>query len=365
MPPERLDVIVIGGGQAGLATGYYLARRGLRFVILDEHPRVGDSWRNRWDSLRLFTPAHYDGLPGLRFPAPRYSFPTKDQMADYVEQFAATFDLPVRTGVRVDALRRAKDNHGYVVTAGEARWLAPQVVVAAGAYHEPRVPGFARGLKPDIRQLHSSQYRNPGQLRPGAVLVVGACNSGAEIAFDVAREHRTWLSGRDTGHIPIAPGSRAYRVFGHVISFLGSRVLTVDTPIGRRVRPKFRAGGGPLIRIKPAHLRAAGVERVLARTVGTRDGLPLLDDGRVLEVANVIWCVGFEHTARWIEVPIDRKDGWPQQDRGVVPSAPGLYFIGLPFLYSINSSLVGGVGRDAAYLADHIASRARAVLTST
>jgi putative flavoprotein involved in K+ transport len=224
--------------------------------------------------------------------------------------------------------------------------------------HEPRVPDFARELKPDIRQLHSSQYRNPAQLRSGAVLVVGACNSGAEIAFDVAREHRTWLSGRDTGHIPINPGSRAYQVFGHLMSFLGSRLLTVDTPLGRKARPKFRAGGGPLIRVKPVHLRAAGVERVLARTVGTRDGLPLLDDGRVLDVANVIWCVGYEHTARWIEVPIDRDDGWPQQQRGVVPSAPGLYFIGLPFLYSINSSLVVGVERDAAHLADQIVSRA-------
>jgi len=249
MSVEHVDVVVIGGGQAGLAIGYYLARRGLRFVILEAHSRVGDSWRKRWDSLRLFTFARYDALPGMAFPAPPYSFPTKDQMADYLEQYAVTFDLPVRTGVHVNALRRAEDGDGYVVIAGDARWLAPQVVVAAGAYHEPRVPDFARELKPDIRQLHSSQYRNPAQLRPGAVLVVGACNSGAEIAFDVACEHRTWLSGRDTGHIPINPGSRAYQVFGHLMSFLGSRLLTVDTPLGRKARPKFRAGGGPLIRV--------------------------------------------------------------------------------------------------------------------
>jgi putative flavoprotein involved in K+ transport len=357
MSPERLDVVVIGAGQAGLAVGHYLARRGLRFIILEEHTRVGDSWRNRWDSLRLFTPARYDGLPGLPFPAPPHTFPTKDQMADYLELYADTFELPVRTGVRVDSLRRAEHDDGYVVIAGDARWLAAQVVVAAGAYHEPRVPDFARELNPEIMQLHSIQYRNPAQLRAGSVLVVGACNSGAEIASDVAREHRTWLSGRDTGHIPIDPESRAYRVFASLLSFLGSRVVTVDTPIGRKARPRYRAGGGPLIRIKPAHLRAAGVQRVLARTVGTRNGLPLLDDGQVLDVANVIWCVGFEHTTRWIEVPIDREDGWPQQKRGIVPSAPGLYFIGLPFLYSINSSLVVGVGRDAAYLADHIASR--------
>lgn len=355
MSPNNLDVIVIGGGQAGLAIGYYLARRGLRFVILDEHTRVGDSWRNRWDSLRLFTFARFDALPGLPFPAPPYSFPTKDEMADYLEQYAATFELPVRTGVHVDALRSAEDRDGYVVVAGDVHWRAPQVVVAAGAYHEPRIPDFARELKPSIRQLHSSQYRNPAQLLPGAVLVVGACNSGAEIAFEVARTHRIWLSGRDTGHFPVDTESRAFQMFSPLISFLGNRVLTVDTPFGRKARPKFRAGGGPLVRIKPTHLQAAGVERVTARTVGTRNGLPLLDDGQLLDVTNVIWCVGFEHKARWIEEPIEQDNGWPQQTRGVVPSAPGLYFIGLPFLYSLHSSLVLGVGPDAAHLAGQIA----------
>ncbi len=360
MSPERLDVVVIGGGQAGLAMGHHLARRGLRFVILEEHTRVGDSWRNRWDSLRLFTPARYAGLPGLRFPAPPHMFPTKDQLADYLEQYALTFKLPMRTGFRVDSLRPAADSDGYVVIAGDARWLATQVVVATGAYHQPRVPDFARQLNPEIRQLHSSQYRNPAQLRPGGVLVVGAGNSGAEIALDVAREHRTWLSGRHPGHLPFELEGLAFRVFASLMFSLATRVFTVDTPIGRKARPVYRAGGGPLVRARPAHLRAAGVERVLARTVDARDGLPLLDDGQVLDVANVIWCVGFEHSIRWIDVPIDLEDGWPRQERGVVLSAPGLYFIGLPFLYSINSSLVVGVGPDAAYLADRIASRAAA-----
>src|SRR4029453_1227696 len=189
MPVEHVNVVVIGAGLAGLAIGYYLARRARRFVILEAHPRVGDSWRRRWDSLRLFTPAHFDSLPGQPFPAPPYSFPTKDQMAAYPEQYAATFRLPVRTGIRVDSLRRNEHGDGYIVVADDSQWLAPQVVVATGAYHEPRVPMFARELKPEIRQLHSSEYRNPAQLRSGGVLVVGACNSGAEIAFDVARTH--------------------------------------------------------------------------------------------------------------------------------------------------------------------------------
>ena len=353
--PQRIDVVVIGGGQAGLAIGYYLARRGLRFVILEAHTRIGDSWRMRWDSLRLFTPAKYDALPGLPFPAPPHSFPTKDQMADYLERYAATFDLPVVRGVKVTSVSRGYD--GYVVASGEASWLAPQVVLATGAYAEPRIPDFAFDLDPKILQLHSSAYRNPAQLRSGGVLVVGACNSGAEIALEAAREHKTWLSGRDTGQVPVDINGSAYLVVGRLLSFLGSHVLTINTPLGRKAQPKFRAGGGPLVRVKPAHLRAAGVERVLARTVGVRDGRPVLDDGRMLDVANVVWCTGFEHSVKWIDVAITTEDGWPQERRGVVPSAPGLYFIGLPFQYSLNSSLVVGVGRDAAYLAQQIASR--------
>jgi putative flavoprotein involved in K+ transport len=340
--------------------GYHLARRGLRFVILEAHARIGDSWRNRWDSLRLFTPAGYDALPGLSFPAPRHTFPTKDQMADYLERYATTFELPVITGAMVDGLRPA-DADGYLVSAADRRWQAPQVVLAAGSYAEPRVPDFSRQLDPGIVQLHSSAYRNPGQLRPGGVLVVGASNSGAEIALDVARHHPTWLSGRDPGHLPIDNDGRLVRLVGPLIWFLQDRVMTIDTPLGRRFRPVYRTRGGPTIRVTPAQLQAAGVERVLARTVGVRHGLPLLDDGRVLTVANVIWCTGFEHAASWIDVPIDRVDGWPQEERGVISSAPGLYIVGLPFLYAMNSSLVGGVGRDTAYLAERIAARATAL----
>src|SRR5918995_2638960 len=175
---EHIETVIIGAGQTGLSVGYHLAKRGRRFVILDANERIGDSWRKRWDSLRVFTPARYNGLPGWPFPAPGWSYPTKDEVADYLELYAARYRLPVRTGIRVDGLSR--EDSGYVVTAGMSRYEADNVVVATGGYQAPRIPGFASELDPHIVQLHSSQYRNPSQLGEGGVLVVGAGNSGAE-----------------------------------------------------------------------------------------------------------------------------------------------------------------------------------------
>jgi len=352
--PPTGEVVVIGGGQAGLSVGYELAKRDLPFVILDANERIGDSWRKRWDSLRLFTPARYDGLPGWPFPASAWSFPTKDEMADYLEAYAARFDLPVRTGVRVDGLSREADR--YVVAAGDHRFEADHVVVASGAYQSPWVPAFATELDPGIVQLHSSEYRNPSQLQEGGVLVVGAANSGAEIALEVSRDHRTWLSGRHPGQEPTRPGSRWDRLLTPVIWFMFSKVLTVKTPIGRKVRRELHSRGLPLARVRPENFTAAGIERV-PRTTGAQDGLPVLDDGRDLEVANVIWCTGFVPDFTWIDLPVFAEDGSPVHDRGIVRSEPGLYFVGLFFLYAVTSSLVGGVGRDAEHIAKHIASR--------
>ncbi len=289
--PEHIETVVIGGGQAGLSVGYHLMRRDRQFVILDANQRVGDAWRNRWDSLRLFTPARYDGLAGIPFPAPAHSFPTKDQVADYLEAYAARFELPVRTGVRVDRLSRNGDR--FVVAAGDRRFEADNVVVAMATYQVPRVPAFAPGLDPGVVQLHAGQYRNPSQLREGGVLVVGVGNSGAEIALEVAGGHPTWLAGKESGHVPFRIEGAAARFIFQPLLFrvVGHRVLTVDTPIGRRMRPRLLSHAAPLVRVKPKDLAAAGIERV-PRVVGVRDGHPLLEDQRVLKVANVIWCTG-------------------------------------------------------------------------
>jgi putative flavoprotein involved in K+ transport len=352
---HRVDTLIVGAGQAGLSVGYHLARRGLNFVIVEANERIGDSWRNRWDSLRLFTPARYDGLPGARYPAPGWSFPTKDEIADFIEGYARRFDLPVRTGVTVDRL--SSEDGRYVIASGDNRFEASNVVVASGAFRVPRIPAFAGDLDPVIMQLHSGEYRNPSQLRPGEVLVVGAGNSGAEIALEVSRAgHRTWLSGRDVGQeAPFRIGSPPDRLLTPPVWFMLSRVLTTKTRAGRKLREKALAGGTPLVRVKPKDLAAAGIERV-PRAAGTRDGCAVLDDGRVVHAANVIWCTGFRPDYRWLDLPGFDKNAAPVHVRGVPASQPGLYLIGEFFQHSLTSSLIGGVGRDAEHIAKHIMS---------
>jgi putative flavoprotein involved in K+ transport len=351
---ETFDTIIIGGGQAGLSVGYYLKRRGSSFVILDANERIGGSWRTRtWNSLRLFTPARYDGLPGWPFPATGWSYPTARELADYLEAYAARFELPVRNGMRVDRL--TKDRDRFVVECGERRFVADQVVVATGFYGTPTVPGLATELDPGIVQMHSSEYRDLSQLRPGGVLLVGAGNSGADIAIEVSRTHRTWLSGPDKGQVPFRIETRLARFVLPVLWLVASHVLTVKTPIGRKVRPHVLANGAPRVRVKGDDLDAAGVEQV-PRTVAVSDGLPVLEDGRALEVTNVIWCTGFRQDFSWIDTPVFGEQQELRQERGVT-SEPGLYFLGLDFLYSFTSENVGGVGRDARYIAKQIASR--------
>jgi len=353
---ERFDTVIVGGGQAGLATGYHLAKRNASFVILDASERIGDPWRNRWDSLRLYSPARYDGLPGMPYPGRRSAFPTTHEMADFLESYASHFELPVRTSTAVDTLARSGER--YVVTAGAKTYEADNVVVATGVMQKPVVPTFAPELDPSITQLHSSDYRNTSQLQEGPVLVVGASHSGADVAHEAAAEHETILSGRDTGQIPASIETRRGRLGQRVLFFVGSHVLTMDTPLGRKMRPHVRHGGAPLLRYRKKDLLAAGVERVFARTVGVQDGLPVLDDGRVLDVRNVVWCTGFRHDYTWIKIPLEQgEDGYPVQYRGAVDSAPGLYFVGMLFLHSFASMLVAGASRDAERVAKHLISR--------
>jgi putative flavoprotein involved in K+ transport len=357
---ETIDTVVIGGGQAGLSMGYHLARKGVRFTILEANQRIGDSWRQRWDSLRLFTPARFDGLNGMPFPGDANAFPTKDQMADYLEAYAARFSLPVLTGVRVDRVSRAGDG-SLLVSAGPRQIQARNVVVAMADFQRPRIPAFAAALDGSIVQFHSSLYRNLGQLRAGAVLIVGLGNSGAEIAREVVRAgHETDVSGAAGGELPFRLEGRAARLGLARLVFRGVffRLLRLDTPFGRKAYAKVEGKATPLIRVRSRDLDADGVPRV-PRTAGVRDGLPLLEDGRTLAVTNVIWSTGFEPGFSWIDLPVFDGHGKPVHTRGICAVEPGLCFVGLHFLYAMSSSMIHGVGRDAEYLAEYIAGRPR------
>ena len=354
---ERIDTVVIGAGQSGLSVGYHLAGSGVPFVILEADDRVGDTWRRRWDSLKLFTPARFDGLVGKPFPAAAGSFPTKDAMADYLESYAGELNLPVRTRAQVTRLSRHGD--AFLVTTKDSTIEARQVVVAMSTFQRPTTPEFAREMDHRILQLHSIDYRNPQQLVPGGVLVVGAGNSGAEIAMEAARGgHAVWLSGRDVGEAPF----RLDTFFGrHLLApflfrVVFHRLLTIDTPMGRRAKPKFTTMGLRLIRVKSKDLLSAGVERV-SRLRGVKDGVPQTVDGRVLDVSNVVWCTGFNPGFSWIQLPAFDASGAPEQRRGIVSAVPGLYFVGLNFLYSVSSTMIHGAARDAEYVAKAIVRR--------
>jgi putative flavoprotein involved in K+ transport len=358
---ERIDTIVIGGGQAGLSAGYHLARRRLPFAILDADRRIGDHWRDRWDSLRLYSPARYDSLPGMRFPAPSSHWPTGREMGDYLEAYASRFDLPVRSGTEVE--RVEPDDDGFIVSTGDGRRLAArQVIIATGPFRRPHVPPFAADLDPSIRQLHSHGYRNPDQLRAGPVLVVGLSHSGADIAFEAANAgHRTVLSGRAHGQLPIRVTDSKRAMLGWpVVEFVFGHVLTIRTPMGRRMRPTVRKSGGPLLRIRLGDLDRAGVERHDAKTAGVQGGRPRLADDTVLDVANVIWATGYRPDYDFISAPVVGEDGWPIEERGVSPNVPGLYFLGVPFQYAFSSMLVAGAGRDAAHVVEAVARRVQA-----
>jgi putative flavoprotein involved in K+ transport len=348
-PPggSPLDVLVIGGGQAGLAMGYHLAQSGRSFQILDAGAEIGARWRSRWDSLLLFTSGRYDNLPGLPFPAAPDTYPGKDDVANYLQAYAAKFNLPVRLNMKVTSLTRGGGG-GYITKANGEALQARQVVVATGPFQVPFIPTIANKLDPGVRQIHSADYRHPRSIPPGKVLVVGAANSGCQISQELSATHQVELSvGQRIPAIPQRPMGRDIWTWATALRL---DKVTVDSRLGKRL-----AGRDQVIGPAPRRLARRHGIRLRPRAANAGGQTVTFADGSAADFDAVVWATGFTMDHSWIDIQ-DAKDGQGHilHQRGVTP-VPGLYMLGLTWQHTRGSALLGWVGNDAAFLAEQIA----------
>jgi putative flavoprotein involved in K+ transport len=343
------EVIVVGGGQAGLALGYHLANQGREFTILEAASEPAAAWRERWDSLKLFTSARYDGLPGMEFPGDPDRYPTRDEVADYLTEYARRFDLPVELNSRVRAVRRHGDR--YVVELEDRTYEAQQVVIATGPFQTPFVPQLAQDLGDGVVEMHSTAYRSPESLPNGRVLVVGGGNTGFQIAQELSASREVHLSiGSRQTPLPQRILGRDLFWFLEKTGLIGK---TVDSRMGRRLSERETLIGSTPRRIRKRY----GVE-LHGRAVSAHGSTVSFDDGTQVEVAGVVWATGFRVDHSWIDVPVFDAGGRLIHQRGVT-EAPGLYLIGMYWQHTRGSALLGWVKDDAEYIAERIeASRA-------
>ena len=346
---DHAEVVVVGGGQAGLALGYHLAQRGKDFTILDAASEPAAAWRERWDSLKLFTSARYNGLPGMDFPGDPDRYPTRDEVADYLTEYARRFDLPVVLNSRVKAVRRQGDR--YVGELEDRTYEAQQVVIATGPFQTPLVPQLAQDLGHGVVQMHSTAYRSPESVPAGRVLVVGGGNTGFQIAQELSASREVHLS-IGSRQMPLPQ-----RILGRdLFWFLEKTGLirkTVDSRMGRRMSERETLIGSTPRGIRRQH----GVE-LHGRALSAQGSTVRFDDGTQVDVAGVVWATGFRVDHSWIDVPVFDAGGRLIHQRGVT-QAPGLYFLGMQWQHTRGSALLGWVKDDAEYLAERIeASRA-------
>jgi putative flavoprotein involved in K+ transport len=341
-----VEVAVIGAGQAGLAMGNFLQRQGRRFVILERAGDLAPAWRERWDSLTLFTPRRYSALPGLPFPGDPDGYPSRDEVIAYLERYAETFELPVELNSEVKKLDRG-DGGRFRLELDDRTINADQVVVATGPFQTPYLPKLAERLDPDVFQTHATGYRRPQDVPPGTVLVVGGGNTGFQIAKELSATHRVVLSiGSRQKPLP-------QRLLGRDLFWwlTKTRLLstTVESRLGSRLRDR-----DTLIGSSPRELeRRYGVE-LEPRAVDAEARTVRFEDGSELEVDAVIWATGYRPDYTWIDLPVFDEDGLLRHRRGVT-DVPGLYFLGLTWQHTRGSALIGWVEDDAEFIAQRIA----------
>jgi putative flavoprotein involved in K+ transport len=345
-----LDVLIIGGGQAGLAMGYHLKQAGHRFQIVERNPRLGDSWRNRYDSLVLFTPRTYSALPGLPVPGDPDGYPTKDEIADYLERYARRFDLPVLTETGIRSLTRVNGGFRARTNAGEII-DARAVVLATGAFQRPAIPPISRQLSPDVMQLTTESYKRPGQVPPGRVLVVGDGATGRQIAVELAATHEVLLAtGRPRRVSP-------QRILGRSVFWwmdrLGILRASRETRVGRYLMKAdpFPGKDLGLRRLQRRGVRVVGRLRdVSGKDIG-------FASGETADMDAVIWATGYKDDGRWVAIPEVKDAHGEFAHRDGISPVPGLYFTGRSWQWTRGSALLHGVGDDAARVVSRITER--------
>ncbi|MEC1337714.1 NAD(P)/FAD-dependent oxidoreductase [Bacillus velezensis] len=336
------DTIVIGAGQAGISVGYYLKKSKQKFIILDKSHEVGESWKNRYDSLVLFTSRMYSSLPGMQLEGDKHGLPSKNEIAAYLKKYVERFEIPIQ--LRTEVISVQKLNNYFLIKTNREEYQTKNLVMAAGPFHIPNIPSISRDVADHIHQLHSSQYKHSKQLVPGNVLVVGGGNSGAQIAVELSKERVTYLAcSNKPAYFPLWIGKRSIFWWFDKLGVLRASHTSI---LGKFIQKK----GDPIFGYELKHAIRQKKIILKQRVIGGKQNEVFFKDSSSLEVNNIIWATGFKNPLCWMKIEgVLDKEGRIIHHRGV-SAVEGLYFIGLPWQHRRGSALLQGVGNDAEYI---------------